>query len=142
MRIQLLGIFMLISVSMFSQSVESVVSELKTDFSNKGWTYVYESSANTTDEIFVSSKMRTYTPGYDYAIVAVAGDCKGCEMRFMAMNQDGDESYSEATVEMKGQVIIGSMIIEFDKNTTVEILAHVDSRYSYYTKLLLYQKKK
>jgi hypothetical protein len=130
------------SYSANSQTVESVVSDLKSEFSKLGWSFLGEYSANTTDEIFVSSKMRTYTPGYDYALVAVAGDCRGCELQFKVVDSNDDDAYSKPTVEMKGQVIVGSMIIDFDKNTTVEIMAHVDSRYSYFTKLLLYQKKK
>jgi hypothetical protein len=132
----------MMSFSAISQTVESVVSDLKSDVSKKGWTFMGEYSANTTDEIFVSSRRRTYTPGYDYLLVAVAGDCRGCEMQFKAVISEDDESYTKPTIEMKGQVIIGAININFDKNTSVEIMAHIDSRYSYFTKLLLYQKKK
>jgi hypothetical protein len=125
-----------------SQTVESVVSDLKSEVSKKGWTFMGEYSANTTDEIFVSSRRRTYTPGYDYLLVAVAGDCRGCELQFKAVISEDDETYTKPTIEMKGQVIIGAINITFDKNTSVEIMAHIDSRYSYFTKLLFYQKKK
>lgn len=133
---------MSILFSMKSQTVESVVADLKSDFVKTGWTFVYENSGNTTDEYLLSSLMRTYTPGYMYAFAAVAGDCRGCEVKFLAVYPNEDESESKANVEMKGQVIIGSMIVEFDVKTTVEIFAHVDSRYSYFTRFLLYQKKK
>jgi predicted metal-binding protein len=144
MKTKLISIclFLLITYSGASQTVESVVTDLKSDFSKLGWTFLGEYSANTSDEIFVSSKMRTYTPGYNFALVAVAGDCRGCELQFKVVDSNDDDAYSKPTVEMKGQVIVGSMIIDFDKNTTVEIMAHINSRYSYYTKMLLYQKKK
>lgn len=133
---------MSILFSIKSQTVESVVSDIKSDFAKEGWTFVYENSGKTTDEYCLSSLMRTYTPGYKFAFVAVAGDCRGCEVEFLAIYPNEEESRSKANVEMKGQVIIGSMIIEFDEKTTVEIFAHVDSRYSYFTRFLLYQKKK
>lgn len=137
-----LCLFVLFSYSAISQTVEGIVSDIKSEFSKIGWSYVGEYYANTNESIFVTVGKRTFTPGYSYAFVAVAGDCRGCEMQFKAVISEDDESYTKPTVEMKGQVIIGSMIIDFDKNTTVEIMAHIDSRYSYFTKLLFYQKKK
>lgn len=143
MKTKLMSIclFLLMNYSANSQTVESVVSDLKSEFSKLGWTFLGEYSANTNEGYSVSSKMRTYTPGYNYALVAVAGDCRGCEVQFVVVDKDGEEAYSKATIEMKGQVIIGSITINFDKNTTVEIMANVNSRYSYFTKLLIYQKK-
>jgi len=132
---------MIMIYSASSQTVESVVTDLKSEFTKSGWSYLGEYSANTNEGYSVSSKMRTYTPGYNYALVAVAGDCRGCEVQFVVVDKDGEEAYSKATIEMKGQVIVGSIVINFDKNTTVEIMAHINSRYSYFTKLLIYQKK-